>query len=87
MPDMLNTTGGPVIRTGRARQSREIASLSKDKKPEHMVWQTPDDRDAELDKALRELGEDLLEREVPERLLRVLRSAREADKRRKRQKR
>ena len=52
-----------------------------------MVWSTPKNRDAELDQALRELGEDLLEQEVPERLLRVLRSARETDKRHKRQKR
>jgi hypothetical protein len=52
-----------------------------------MVWPTPKNRDAELDEALRELGEDLLEREVPERLLRVLRSAQEADKKHKRQKR
>jgi hypothetical protein len=52
-----------------------------------MVWSTPNDRDAELDQALRELGEDLLEREVPERLLRVLQSARETGKKQKRQKR
>jgi hypothetical protein len=52
-----------------------------------MVWSTPKNRDAELDQALRELGEDLLEQEVPERLLRVLRSARETDERQKRQKR
>ena len=52
-----------------------------------MVWSTPNDRDAELDRALRELGEDLLEREVPERLLRVLQSARETGKKQKRQKR
>jgi hypothetical protein len=52
-----------------------------------MVWPTPKNRDAELDDALRELGDDLLEQEVPERLLRVLRSARETDKKPKRQKR
>jgi hypothetical protein len=52
-----------------------------------MVWSTPNDRDAELDQALRELGEDLLEQEVPERLLRVLQSARETGKKQKRQKR
>ncbi|HEX6114291.1 MAG TPA: hypothetical protein VFZ10_18485 [Geminicoccaceae bacterium] len=52
-----------------------------------MVWPTPKNRDAELDAALRELGEDLLEQEVPERLLRVLRSARGADKKDKQQKR
>jgi hypothetical protein len=52
-----------------------------------MVWPTPKNRDAELDEALRELGDDLLEEEVPERLLRVLRSTPEADKKPKRQKR
>jgi hypothetical protein len=52
-----------------------------------MAWSTPNDRDAELDQALRELGEDLLEQEVPERLLRVLQSARETGKKQKRQKR
>jgi hypothetical protein len=46
-----------------------------------MVWPTSKDRDAELDDALRELGADLLEQEIPERLLRVLRSARQSDKR------
>lgn len=51
-----------------------------------MVWPTSNNRDAELDRALRELGDDLLEQEVPERLLRVLRSVREADKKPKRQK-
>ena len=52
-----------------------------------MVWSTPKNCDAELDAALRELGEDLLDREVPERLLRVLHAAQEADKKPKRQKR
>jgi hypothetical protein len=33
------------------------------------------DRDAELDQALRALGDELLDQEIPERLLRVLRSA------------
>ena len=56
-------------------------SLSQDSKREPMVWPTTKNRDAELDQALRELGEDLLEQEVPERLLRVLRSARHTDKR------
>jgi hypothetical protein len=55
-------------------------SLSKDSKPEP-IWPTADNRDAELDEALRELGEDLLEQDIPERLLRVLRSARGPDKR------
>jgi hypothetical protein len=33
------------------------------------------DRDAELDQALRELGDELLMQEIPERLLRALRDA------------
>jgi hypothetical protein len=45
-----------------------------------MAWPRPKDRDAELDEALRELGDDLLNQEIPERLLRVLRSARESRK-------
>jgi hypothetical protein len=45
-----------------------------------MVWPRPKSRDAELDKALRELGEDLLNQEIPERLRRVLRAARGAEK-------
>ena len=52
-----------------------------------MAWSTPKARDVELDEALRELGEDLLEQEVPERLLRVLRSAREPGKKNQRQER
>jgi hypothetical protein len=60
--------------------------LSQDRKPEPMIWPTRLNPDAELDQALRELGDDLLEQEVPQRLLRVLRSAREADKKPKRQK-
>ena len=59
--------------------------MSKDKKSKPMVWPRPKSRDAELDKALRELGEDLLNQEIPERLLRVLRSARGADKKRERE--
>ena len=43
-----------------------------------MLWPRPNDRDAELDDALRELGDDLLNEEIPERLLRVLRSAKAA---------
>lgn len=50
-----------------------------------MVWPRPKNRDAELDEALRELGEDLLNQDIPERLLRVLRSARPADKKRERE--
>lgn len=37
------------------------------------------DRDAELDQALRELGDELLTQEIPERLLRVVRTAVEDD--------
>ena len=44
------------------------------------------DRDGELDEALRDLGEEMLNQEIPERLLRVLRSAQEADKTTKTQK-
>jgi hypothetical protein len=33
------------------------------------------DRDAELDQALRDLGDELLKQEIPERLLRVLHAA------------
>jgi hypothetical protein len=51
-----------------------------------MIWPTRSNRDAELDQALRELGDDLLEQEVPERLLRVLRSASDSNKKPKRQK-
>ena len=35
-------------------------------------------RDAELDQALRELGNDVLQQEIPDRLLRLLRAAEEA---------
>jgi hypothetical protein len=59
--------------------------LSKDNKSKPMVWPRPKNRDAELDEALRELGEDLLNQEIPERLLRVLRSARGADRKGKRE--
>jgi hypothetical protein len=37
------------------------------------------DADAELDHALRQLGDDLLDPEIPERLLRVLRAAAPAE--------
>ena len=59
--------------------------LPQDRKSRPKVWPTPKDRDADLDEALRELGEDLLNQEIPERLLRVLRSAREADTKGKRE--
>jgi hypothetical protein len=39
------------------------------------VSATGADRDAKLDELLREIGNDLLEQEVPERLLRVVRAA------------
>ena len=58
--------------------------MSKNNKSKPMVWPRPKIRDAELDQALRELGEDLLNQEIPERLLRVLRSARQPDKKRER---
>ena len=54
--------------------------LSEDDKTEAMVWPMPTNRDAELDQALRELGDELLDEKVPERLLRVLRSIRAGDK-------
>ena len=44
------------------------------------------DRDAELDEALRDLGDEMLNQKIPERLLRVLRSAREVDQTTKTQK-
>ena len=59
--------------------------MPKDSKSKAVVWPRPKNRDAELDDALRELGEDLLHQEIPERLLRVLRSARQADKKGKRE--
>ena len=59
--------------------------MPKDNKSKPMVWPRPKNRDAELDEALRELGEDLLNQEIPERLLRVLRSARGADRKGKRE--
>jgi hypothetical protein len=59
--------------------------LSKENKSQPMVWPRPKNRDAELDEALRGLGEDLLNQEIPERLLRVLRSAREAERKGKRE--
>ena len=62
-------------------------SLSEDNKSEPMAWPKPKNRDAELDEALRELGDDLLDEEVPERLLRVLRSARQGDQKGRREER
>jgi hypothetical protein len=53
--------------------------LSKTNRSKHHRPPTAD-RDAELDEALRELGDEMLDREIPERLLRVLRSGRDADK-------
>jgi hypothetical protein len=52
--------------------------LAQDRKSRPKVWPTPKNRDADLDEALRALGEDLLNQDIPERLLRVLRSARPA---------
>jgi hypothetical protein len=90
MPDMLNNIGRHVIEWPQDQPSPAVTrdrSLTQNSKPVPMVWSTPNDREAELDQALRELGEDLLEQEVPERLLRVLQSARETGKKQKRQKR
>ena len=59
--------------------------LPQDRKSRPKVWPTPKNPDAELDEALRELGDDLLDREIPERLLRVLRSARAPERKEKRE--
>jgi hypothetical protein len=53
--------------------------LSKTNRSKHPRWPTAD-RDAELDEALRELGDEMLDQQIPERLLRVLRSGGDADK-------
>jgi hypothetical protein len=53
--------------------------LSRTKQSKDHQW-PPADRDAELDEALRELGDEMLDREIPERLLQVLRSGEKADK-------
>jgi hypothetical protein len=53
--------------------------LSEPKQSKRHQWPTAE-RDAELDEALRELGDEVLNQEIPERLLRLLRSAQEADK-------
>ena len=55
--------------------------MSETSKPKQHLWpKARASRDAELDEALRELGQDMLDQEIPERLLRVLRSAKDADK-------
>jgi hypothetical protein len=54
--------------------------LSENKRTKHHLWpKARANRDAELDEALRELGEEVLNQDIPERLLRVLRSASEID--------
>ena len=53
--------------------------MSETKQSKHQQWPAAD-RDAELDEALRGLGDEVLNQDIPERLLRVLHSAREADK-------
>jgi hypothetical protein len=53
--------------------------LSKTNRSKHHQWPTAD-RDAELDEALRELGDEMLDPAIPERLLRALRSGRHPDK-------
>jgi hypothetical protein len=56
--------------------------LSEAEQPKRNQWPAAD-RDGDLDQALRELGDEVLNQEIPERLLRVLRSARGADKTKK----
>jgi hypothetical protein len=54
--------------------------LPENKKTKHHLWpRARANRDAELDEALRELGEEVLKQDIPERLLSVLRSARQVD--------
>jgi hypothetical protein len=53
--------------------------LPKTKQSKHHPG-PPADRDAELDEALRELGDEMLDQEIPARLLQVLRSPGKADK-------
>ena len=55
--------------------------MSETRKSKQHLWpKARASRDAELDEALRALGEDVLKQQIPERLLRVLRAARDADK-------
>ena len=63
--------------------SHARSPLSEDKKLKPMLWPKPKDPDAELDEALRELGDDVLKQDIPERLLRILRSAKDPDKKSK----
>jgi hypothetical protein len=58
-----------------ATRDRRLSELKPSK---HHQWPKAD-RDAELDEALRELGDEVLKQEIPERLLRLLRSARATD--------
>jgi hypothetical protein len=60
----------------RATRDRRL-SKTKQSKP---YPGPPGDRDAELDEALRELGDEMLDQEIPPRLLQVLRPAGKADK-------
>jgi hypothetical protein len=60
----------------RATRDRRLSKTNRSK--QHR-WPTAD-RDAELDEALRELGDEMLDQEIPDRLLRVLRSSPDADK-------
>jgi hypothetical protein len=62
----------PETRATRGRR------LSKTDQPKHR--RPTAERDTELDEALRELGDEMLDREIPERLLRVLRPGRDVDK-------
>jgi hypothetical protein len=65
----------------RSERSRsETGSLAQSKRSKDPLRPRADaERDAELDQALRELAEELLSQTIPERLLRVLRSADESE--------
>jgi hypothetical protein len=66
-----------LVATERSRSETDSLAQSKSKDP---LRPRPDaERDAELDQALRELADELLSQAIPERLLRVLRSAEEAE--------
>ncbi len=56
--------------------------LSEAKESKRQQWPAAN-RDEELDQALRELGDEVLNQEIPERLLRVLRSTQQPEKRTK----
>jgi hypothetical protein len=66
-------------RTSPETRAMRDRRLSKTKQSKGHQW-PPADRDAELDEALRELGDEMLDQEIPERLLQVLRSGGKTDK-------